>query len=172
MAILTLETAVTFTDKISPVCLPSSAGNDSLVGDDTVVIGWGTLKESGSTSSNLMQVTVQVMSNTDCQSKYAIEGSEAIIGTMICAAAPGKDSCQVIVVFINVFWLRFKLIANRNVSLPLQGDSGGPLVMNQGGSWTQVGIVSWGIGCAQAKYPGVYTRVTSFVDWINNHLQN
>ncbi|MDC0712356.1 serine protease [Stigmatella sp. ncwal1] len=43
-----------------------------------------------------------------------------------------------------------------------QGDSGGPLVING----TLVGITSWGRGCARANYPGIYTRVGNYVDWI------
>lgn len=54
----------------------------------------------------------------------------------ICAAAPGKDTCQ--------------------------GDSGGPLFV--GG--VQVGVTSYGIGCANPKYAGVYARVTTYLNWI------
>lgn len=51
----------------------------------------------------------------------------------------------------------------------LQGDSGGPLMVNEGGKWNQVGVVSWGIGCGKGQYPGVYTRVTAFLPWIQKN---
>ena len=48
-----------------------------------------------------------------------------------------------------------------------QGDSGGPLVVPGGPTgWTQLGVVSFGRGCAQAGAYGVYTRVSHYIDWI------
>ncbi|KAF5903228.1 transmembrane protease serine 9-like, partial [Clarias magur] len=49
----------------------------------------------------------------------------------------------------------------------LMGDSGGPLVIKQGNQWIQAGIVSFGFGCALPFFPGVYTRVSQYQDWIN-----
>jgi secreted trypsin-like serine protease len=62
-----------------------------------------------------------------------------IPATYLCAYASGKDSCQ--------------------------GDSGGPLVINNG-QWVLAGIVSWGVGCGEN--PGVYTRVSQYVSWVNS----
>jgi secreted trypsin-like serine protease len=66
---------------------------------------------------------------------------------MICAGKERMDSCQ--------------------------GDSGGPLfLVNHGFPSTQVGIVSWGIGCGTDGYPGVYTQTSFYVDWIKLHNNN
>ncbi len=70
--------------------------------------------------------------------------SAAVPDTKICAAAPGKDACQ--------------------------GDSGGPLtaLMADGERCAAVGVVSYGISCADPKYPGIYTNVRHFAKWIRN----
>ena len=51
-----------------------------------------------------------------------------------------------------------------------QGDSGGPLVAKVQGKFVQVGVVSWGHSCADGVFPGVYTKVSSYKDWISDTI--
>jgi len=53
-----------------------------------------------------------------------------------------------------------------------KGDSGGPIFQWTGQYWEQVGIVSYGEGCAKPNKPGVYTRISYYYDWINDILKN
>ena len=99
----------------------------------------------GSTPDTLKWVRVPVIKNSQCQAAYGANIAEA----NICAGyvgVGGKDACQ--------------------------GDSGGPLVCQNGNSAVLTGVVSWGYGCAQADYPGVYARVTTALNWINSNLVN
>jgi len=101
---------------------------DDLTLDDVTVIGMGTLSSGGSTPSAIQEVTVDYITNADCCGIYSYSCAE-ITDRMLCAARTGKDSCQ--------------------------GDSGGPLFVDLGDDkYKQVGIVSWGYGCADSRYPG------------------
>lgn len=128
-----------------------------------VVTGWGTTKEAGSTSCELQEVDMPVISNAACKANYS---NEMISETMMCAGyAEGlKDSCQV----------RPFTKSTTNTFFFNQGDSGGPFITQRKGSskYELIGIVSWGTGCARPGFPGVYTRVTSHLDWIKTHAKD
>ncbi|KAH1022856.1 venom protease [Dendroctonus ponderosae] len=141
IALLRLNDRVPITQHIKPVCLPKKK-DEVYVGEVATAAGWGTLKEDGKPSCVLQEVDVPVLSNEDCRkTNYS---AKMISDNMLCAGYPKvgqKDSCQ--------------------------GDSGGPLVVQRDDKrYELIGIVSWGNGCARPGYPGVYTRVTRYLDWI------
>lgn len=109
------------------------------VGQDLRVMGFGAISEDGPASSTLLEVDVKYVDPNQCQAVY---GNQDVYDEefMFCAggsAAGGKDSCQ--------------------------GDSGGPLIDENG---VQVGVVSWGAGCARPGIPGVYATVSAEIEWI------
>lgn len=110
-------------------------------GSEVTVIGWGLLTEGGVLSNTLQEVPVPIVDHAKCNQVYA-----NLTDNMLCAGeeAGGKDSCQ--------------------------GDSGGPLMAKNGASWVQVGIVSFGYGCARAGQYGVYTNTSQYEDWINGNI--
>ncbi|XP_034750820.1 polyserase-2 [Etheostoma cragini] len=144
ICLLKLSSPVTFNNFIVPVCL-AAPGSTFFSGVSSWVTGWGTIGSGVSLPppGNLMEVNVPIVGNRQCKCNY---GVGRITNNMICAglSAGGKDSCQ--------------------------GDSGGPMVSKQGSRWILGGIVSFGIGCAQPNFPGVYTRVSQYQTWINSQI--
>ncbi|KAM3872117.1 trypsin [Diretmus argenteus] len=105
------------------------------------VSGWGfTSSGGGSIPSSLRTVKLPIIATERCNSSESFNGS--ITANMLCAgySTGGKDACK--------------------------GDSGGPLVCEG----RVYGLVSWGRGCADAKYPGVYTAVSMYRKWIDNTI--
>jgi len=140
-SILTLCQEIAFKREASPVCLPDQPGS-SYDGVTATVSGWGTLSFGGSQPQQLMEVDVSTLTNTACNVAY---GAGAITSSMICAAQEGKDACQ--------------------------GDSGGPLVTKgQDSYYSLIGVVSWGAGCADPNFPGVYSRVTQVTEFIQDNI--
>jgi len=66
-------------------------------------------------------------------------------------------------------WLRHIPVLSQ--VLILQADSGGPLMVRDEDRIAVVGVISTGIGCAQPKLPGLYTRISSYSTWIRAHVQ-
>ncbi|XP_060744494.1 suppressor of tumorigenicity 14 protein homolog [Tachysurus vachellii] len=143
IAVLELKEPLEFTSTVHPVCLPSSS-HVFPPGMPCWVTGWGALREAGITAFVLQKAMVKIINDSVCDS--ITEGQ--VTSRMLCSGflTGGVDACQ--------------------------GDSGGPLVcLSEANIWFQCGIVSWGEGCARRNKPGVYTRLTKFRQWIQEHTQ-
>lgn len=143
ISLLELEEPVTLSSVIRPICLPSRYVSYDFNGQIGVVTGWGTTSFGGKPSNNLLKVNLPILSTSNCKNNDKV-GSK-ITSNMFCTYAPDKDACQ--------------------------GDSGGPLnwVSKNTGRTYLVGITSWGVGCASLNTPGVYTKVTNYIDWIQQY---
>ncbi|XP_013910871.1 PREDICTED: uncharacterized protein LOC106540319 [Thamnophis sirtalis] len=154
IALIQLETPVDFTNSIMPIYLPTSSEKLSTK-TNCWVTGWGEIKYKVpflKPPLTLQEVKLSLINQKNCKriyNNFKVIGlaKDAIKDDMICAGYPNsrKHSCQC--------------------------DSGGPLTCLVQGRWTQVGIVSWRIGCASKIYPGVYTSVSYYSDWIKDVME-
>ncbi|XP_076366539.1 proclotting enzyme-like isoform X2 [Tachypleus tridentatus] len=144
IGLVKLRERVVYTIFIRPVCLPSEDEfkSNPLVGHIGTVLGWGTTSYGGRSSGALQQTSIPIWANEDCNRRYF----QPITEGFMCAGfiEGGKDACQ--------------------------GDSGGPLlVRNTDNRWTVVGLVSFGSKCAEPGFPGVYTRVSKYMNWVREN---
>ena len=109
-------------------------------------MGWGEMEIKPHAPRRLHEVKLPIVDRDVCNAPDAYDGD--VDSTMICAGYQqgGKDTCQ--------------------------GDSGGPLVVRDAGKkWNlQVGVVSWGIGCAEPNYYGVYSRMATLGAWVKEQI--
>jgi secreted trypsin-like serine protease len=149
IGLVKLTRPAVFNFYVAPICLPHTdqLRNLNLEGQSLDVAGWG-LTEFGYKSSIKQKVDVPVVSLQKCQKVFP---TKQLTSAQICAGGvKGKDSCN--------------------------GDSGGPLMKYHSDGQRQfvvlAGIVSYGnTACGKQGYPGVYTRVSSYLDWIATNLQ-
>ncbi|XP_060092308.1 urokinase-type plasminogen activator [Heteronotia binoei] len=129
---------------VKTICLPS----ENLVLNDNFrceVSGYGKANSSDIYYARILKSTnVNLISQSLCRDEYYHD--RGLNSNMFCAGDPRwkTDACQ--------------------------GDSGGPLVCESNGRMVLYGIVSWGDGCAKERKPGVYTRVTRYLPWIESHV--
>lgn len=143
IALMRLKTPLLPDDNYKTVCMPHP--RHSYVGALGTVTGYGSqVQVDRKASPKLRQVTVPIWENRKCSATYKRNLTESFL----CAGYEegGRDACQ--------------------------GDSGGPL-MTEGpnNKMMIVGVVSHGIGCGSPGYPGVYTRTTTFLDWIEKNTR-
>ncbi|CAO2628729.1 Plasminogen (Fragment) [Lemmus lemmus] len=131
------------TDKVIPACLPSP---NYVVADGTLcfITGWG--ETQGTFGAGLLkEARLPVIENKVCNRYEYLNGR--VNSRELCAGnlSGGTDSCQ--------------------------GDSGGPLVCFEKDKYILQGVTSWGLGCARPNKPGVYVRVSWFVNWIEEVMK-
>jgi len=146
IALIKLSEPVETSEHVNVACLPN---DDDYVSPGThcVTAGWGHTMEAGNVSNIVRHVQIPIIPNDLCNSLYAkmdINIQFEISPDMVCAGfrAGGRDACQY--------------------------DSGGPMVCydNIDNQWLLFAVVSTGYGCARAGFPGIYTRVSEFLPWI------
>ncbi|XP_015436796.1 PREDICTED: chymotrypsin-2-like [Dufourea novaeangliae] len=139
IALIKVKTPFVTSQRIASVPMPKA--NEAVPANAVAwVSGWGRLRSGGSLPKILQKAKIQIADQEACKKVYTSIGQK-IFESHICANDPSveKGACN--------------------------GDSGGPLTVNG----KIVGIVSWSMGCALQRYPTVYTRVTSYLDWIKQH---
>ncbi|CAL1268237.1 unnamed protein product [Larinioides sclopetarius] len=159
IAVLTLSRDVV-TKTVSPICLPENFENINLEGKGMTAAGWGSTRRNGAPSTKLMALSgMPVLSNQECNSVFTSKllafrrnFRRGITDGILCAGfMDGKrDTCG--------------------------GDSGGPLMFLKGDHWYVVGVVSFGVGgeaCSTSPdFPGGYTRVFKYMDWILQKIRS
>uniref|UniRef100_A0A8C6Y0T1 Transmembrane serine protease 3 n=1 Tax=Naja naja TaxID=35670 RepID=A0A8C6Y0T1_NAJNA len=144
IALIKLATPLALNGLIEPICLPNF-GEHFPEGKMCWISGWGATEEGGDTSETMKYAGVPLISNKVCNHGEIYGG--IVASSMLCAGflKGGIDTCQ--------------------------GDSGGPLACKDMNTWKLVGTTSFGVGCAEENKPGVYSRITSFLDWIHEQME-
>ncbi|CAH6786270.1 serine protease 38 [Phodopus roborovskii] len=144
VALLQLKSPIIFSDFVRPICLPPS--NLTLQKLSCWATGWGMASQQGDILKQLQEVQLPIIPMEKCQLLYGF--TAYFLPEMLCAG---------------------DTVNEKNVC---EGDSGGPLVCDVNQTWVQIGIVSWGRGCTQPLYPGVYASVPYFLKWIHYYLES
>lgn len=147
IALLQLATPLTFSTDIQPIALPITQDPTTwpAAGSTASISGWGSTSFGGGSSEALLGANVSVLGGPN-DLGCGDYGNTFNSSDDICAGAVGGgiDTCQ--------------------------GDSGGPLVVGTSQGFVLAGLTSVGNKCALPNFPGIYTRVTTFLPWINQYV--
>jgi len=150
IALIRLNTSVTFSSTVNPICLPREQVN--LTGLPAWSTGWGTSSLGGGVQKNILQEIVQtVLSGQECEDIYQQLGHSLSLpeGGFLCTLDSEEDRSN------------------------CYGDGGGPVaVQREDRKWELVGIQSWGVGCGRSGQPNVATSVEAFLEWIEETMEN
>ena len=147
IALLQLTTPLTFSANVQPIALPLTQDPATwpAAGTAAQISGWGSTSFGGGSSDSLLAANVSILSGPN-DNNCGSYGSSFTSVDKICAGVIGGgiDTCQ--------------------------GDSGGPLVVSTAAGVVLSGLTSVGNDCALANFPGIYTRITTFLPWINQYV--
>lgn len=147
IALVELVDSITFTTKIKPACLYPYYDT---VPTQAWVCGWGVTEFGAENRADVLQkALLDIVDNVACTIRYNTSRAvpHGVTPSMICAGGWNIDTCQ--------------------------GDSGGPLQIIHPANlclFQIVGITSFGQGCALVDAPGVYTRVSHYISWIEDNV--
>ncbi|KXJ83634.1 hypothetical protein RP20_CCG002634 [Aedes albopictus] len=148
IALVKLNETVEFTLNYRPACLWTSM---NLSFTSVFATGFGATEDAGNPSNVLNMVELNIMQNDVCVKQFARNRKQfpkGIIGEQLCIGALEKgDTCS--------------------------GDSGGPaqvIRQKRGCLWYVVGVTSTGCSCGKKNTPAIYTRVASYIDWIEQEV--
>ncbi|XP_059051253.1 uncharacterized protein LOC131846052 isoform X2 [Achroia grisella] len=130
--------------RLRPACLPPLRAQPP-AGQHCTVVGWGQLYEHERVfPDTLQEVELPVISTAECRRRTRLLPLYRVTEDMFCAGYErgGRDACL--------------------------GDSGGPLMCQESDRWYIYGVTSNGYGCARANRPGVYTKVSNYIEWIDD----
>ncbi|KAG9267932.1 neurotrypsin-like [Astyanax mexicanus] len=133
---------VSFNPHTNAACLPAPGSKWGKRPASCVITGWGVSDTDH--PRTLLQAWVPLLPTWQCKKRY---GERFTSHSMLCAGSMSSD--------------------HRHHADSCQGDSGGPLVcQGEAGRWVLTGVISWGHGCGDPSYPGVYSRVSRYLPWI------
>ncbi|XP_021943330.1 chymotrypsinogen A [Folsomia candida] len=136
IALIQLKTPVTFSSTVQPACLPFPFAQINLEGSRATMSGWGMTVYGGPTGQRLMKTEVSIVPEHVCRNAW----SQQLAPNILCTSEMGKSVCHV--------------------------DSGGGIDFRSNGRWYAVGVTSaGGTGC-RTHYPNIFTKVSSYLDWI------
>uniref|UniRef100_A0A182NF78 Peptidase S1 domain-containing protein n=1 Tax=Anopheles dirus TaxID=7168 RepID=A0A182NF78_9DIPT len=153
IALARLAGTATLNDNVFPICLPvayaSHPNEELIIRRRYFTVGWGQTHE-GTISNKLQYIKLNLLTNEECkqQLRQLVPDEVQIYDTQICA--------------IGI-----------NLSNSCPGDNGGPLIsFNINGRYVLYGMVSYGLRtCGIYRAPTVYTKVTTYIKWILNNME-
>ncbi|KAK2717467.1 transmembrane protease serine 4-like [Artemia franciscana] len=186
IAIIELVHSVVFSPLIAPICLPFSSKPEETVNVVATVAGWGITKaregyrpplrpNNETNSSNVTTDLLYRSTVTPYNKNISVNKPPSEVLKHLRVPILPQESCK----NYGEAGVKFNNTVHICAGYPegdqgtCQGDSGGPLMIdNKGGKVVQVGIVSFGNGCAFKDYPGVYQRVSYYLDWIEKVIND